>query len=61
MFMSNLFFFSFPVVSIASFVMQIYVEIERARLIKKIAKVKEEQGLIAEAVDFMPEIAVTRS
>lgn len=48
-------------VSIARFVMQIYVEIERARLIKKIAKVKEEQGLIAEDVDFMPEIAVTRS
>lgn len=48
-------------VSIASFVMHIYVEIEMARLIKKLAKVKEEQGLIAKTVDFMLEIAVTRS
>lgn len=38
---------------------QIYVEIERARLIKKLAKIKEEQGLIAEAADLMQEIAVT--
>ncbi|KAL1567960.1 26S proteasome non-ATPase regulatory subunit 12 A [Salvia divinorum] len=37
---------------------KIYVEIERARLIKKLAKIKEEQGQIAEAVDLMQEIAV---
>ncbi|KAK7350855.1 hypothetical protein VNO77_09860 [Canavalia gladiata] len=37
---------------------KIYVEIERARLIKKLANIKEEQGLIAEAADLMQEIAV---
>ncbi|KAF6157845.1 hypothetical protein GIB67_003745 [Kingdonia uniflora] len=37
---------------------KIYVEIERARLIKRLAKTKEEQGLIAEAADLMQEIAV---
>ncbi|CAM8915805.1 unnamed protein product [Rhodiola kirilowii] len=37
---------------------KIYVEIERARLIKKLAKLKEEQGLIAEAADLMQEVAV---
>lgn len=37
---------------------KIYVEIERARLIKKLAKIKEEQGFIAEAADLMQEIAV---
>ncbi|KAL6502645.1 26S proteasome non-ATPase regulatory subunit 12 A [Orobanche hederae] len=37
---------------------KIYVEIERARLIKNLAKIKEEQGQIAEAVDSMQEIAV---
>ncbi|CAK9170042.1 unnamed protein product [Ilex paraguariensis] len=37
----------------------IYVEIERARLIKRLAKIKEEQGLIAEAADLMQEIAVS--
>ena len=42
-----------------SVVMQIYVEIERARLTKKLAKIKEEQGLIAEAADLMQEIAVS--
>ncbi|KAJ6419579.1 hypothetical protein OIU84_029647 [Salix udensis] len=36
----------------------IYVEIERARLIRKLAKIKEEQGLIAEAADLMQEVAV---
>ena len=35
------------------------MEIERARLIKKLAKIKEEQGLIAEAADLMQEIAVS--
>lgn len=37
---------------------KIYVEIERARLIKKLAKIKEEQGLIDEAAELMQEIAV---
>ncbi|XP_059624408.1 26S proteasome non-ATPase regulatory subunit 12 homolog A-like [Cornus florida] len=37
---------------------KIYVEIERARLIKRLAKIKEEQGQIAEAADLMQEIAV---
>ncbi|KAK7269530.1 hypothetical protein RIF29_22261 [Crotalaria pallida] len=37
---------------------KIYVEIERARLVKKLAKIKEEQGLIAEAADLMQEVAV---
>ncbi|KAJ0097163.1 hypothetical protein Patl1_27661 [Pistacia atlantica] len=37
---------------------KIYVEIERARLIKRLAKIKEEQGLIAEAADLMQEVAV---
>ncbi|XP_071725119.1 26S proteasome non-ATPase regulatory subunit 12 homolog A-like [Rutidosis leptorrhynchoides] len=37
---------------------KIYVEIERARLVKMLAKIKEEQGKIAEAADLMQEIAV---
>lgn len=37
---------------------KIFVEIERARLIKMLAKIKEEQGQIAEAADLMQEIAV---
>ncbi|KAG6403398.1 hypothetical protein SASPL_135616 [Salvia splendens] len=37
---------------------KIYLEIERARLIKKLAKIKEEQGKIAEAADLMHEIVV---
>ncbi|XP_068652051.1 26S proteasome non-ATPase regulatory subunit 12 homolog A-like [Aristolochia californica] len=37
---------------------KIYVEIERARLIKKLAKIREEQGQIAEAADLMQEVAV---
>ncbi|KAK4790947.1 hypothetical protein SAY86_031360 [Trapa natans] len=37
---------------------KIYVEIERARLIKKLAKIKEGQGLISEAADLMQEVAV---
>lgn len=36
------------------------MEIERARLIKKLARIKEEQGLIAEAADLMQEIAVSK-
>ncbi|KAJ6996742.1 hypothetical protein NC653_013364 [Populus alba x Populus x berolinensis] len=37
---------------------KIYVEIERARLIRKLGKIKEEQGLTAEAADLMQEVAV---
>ncbi|OIW20369.1 hypothetical protein TanjilG_09529 [Lupinus angustifolius] len=37
---------------------KIYVEIERARLVKRLAKIKEEQRLIAEAADLMQEVAV---
>ncbi|XP_039036994.1 26S proteasome non-ATPase regulatory subunit 12 homolog A isoform X1 [Hibiscus syriacus] len=37
---------------------KIFVEIERARLIRRLAKIKEEQGLIAEAADLMQEVAV---
>jgi 26S proteasome regulatory subunit N5 len=37
---------------------KIYVEIERARLIKKLAKIREEQGQIAEAAECMQEVAV---
>ncbi|KAK6792121.1 hypothetical protein RDI58_011202 [Solanum bulbocastanum] len=37
---------------------KIYVEIERARLIKKLAKIKEEQKQIGEAADLMQEVAV---
>lgn len=37
---------------------KIYVELERARLIKRLAKIKESQGLIAEAADLMQEMAV---
>ncbi|GJV77551.1 26S proteasome non-ATPase regulatory subunit 12 homolog A-like protein [Tanacetum coccineum] len=37
---------------------KIFVELERARLIKRLAKIKEEQGQIAEAADLMQEIAV---
>lgn len=41
------------------YVLQIYVEIERARLIKRLAKIKEEQQLIDEAAELMQEIAVS--
>ncbi|XP_039018724.1 26S proteasome non-ATPase regulatory subunit 12 homolog A-like isoform X2 [Hibiscus syriacus] len=37
---------------------KIFVEIERARLIRRLAKIKEEQGLIAEAADLIQEVAV---
>ncbi|MCL7052028.1 hypothetical protein MKW94_021982 [Papaver nudicaule] len=37
---------------------KIYVEIERARLVRKLAKIKEEQGEIAKAADLMQGIAV---
>ncbi|KAE8715588.1 26S proteasome non-ATPase regulatory subunit 12-like protein A [Hibiscus syriacus] len=37
---------------------ELFVEIERARLIRRLANIKEEQGLIAEAADLMQEVAV---
>ncbi|KAJ6774915.1 26S PROTEASOME NON-ATPASE REGULATORY SUBUNIT 12/COP9 SIGNALOSOME COMPLEX SUBUNIT 4, partial [Salix purpurea] len=40
---------------------KIYVEIERARLIRKLGKIKEEQGLIAEAADLMQEVAMAKT
>ena len=35
------------------------MEIERARLIKRLAKIKEELGKIDEAADLMQEVAVS--
>ena len=51
----------FPVYrcNIITWLLQIYVEIERARLIRKLAKIKEDQGLINEAAELMQEIAVS--
>lgn len=37
---------------------QIYVEIERARLTRKLAQLKEEEGNVAEAADVLQEVAV---
>ena len=39
-------------------VLQIYVEIERARLTRKLAQLKEQEGNIAEAADVLQEVAV---
>ena len=38
--------------------LQIYVEIERARLTRKLAQLKEAEGNIAEAADVLQEVAV---
>jgi hypothetical protein len=38
--------------------LQIYVEIERAKLIKRLANIKEDQGKIAEPADFMEEVPI---
>jgi len=38
---------------------QIYVEIERAGLIKRLTKIIEEQGQIDEAADLMQEVVVS--
>ena len=38
--------------------LQIYVEIERARLTRKLAQLKEADGNIAEAADVLQEVAV---
>lgn len=37
---------------------QIYVEIERARLTRELARMKEEEGDIAEAAEILQEVAV---
>ena len=37
---------------------QIYVEIERARLTRKLARIKEEEGQIKEAAETLQEVAV---
>ena len=40
--------------------MQIYVEIERARLTRQLAQMQEQDGKISEAADTLQEIAVVR-
>ena len=40
---------------------KIYVEIERARLTRRLAKIKEAEGKIDEAADTLQEVAVVRS
>ena len=39
---------------------KIYIEIERARLTKRLAKISEEEGKIDEAADLLQEVAVVR-
>lgn len=39
---------------------KIYVEIERARLTRRLAKIKEAEGKIDEAADTLQEVAVVR-
>lgn len=41
-----------------SFHVQIYVEVERARLTHKLAKMKEEEGNITEAANIIQELQV---
>jgi hypothetical protein len=41
--------------------LQIFVEIERARLTRKLAAMKEAEGQIAEAADILQEVAVVSS
>ena len=38
--------------------LQIFVEIERARLTKQLAKLKEEEGKVEEAAEILQEVAV---
>jgi 26S proteasome regulatory subunit N5 len=40
---------------------QIYVEIERARLTRMLARIKEDEGNIDEAAEILQEVAVVRS
>jgi hypothetical protein len=41
--------------------LQIFVEIERARLTRKLAAMREAEGNIAEAADILQEVAVVSS
>ena len=41
-------------------VLQIIVEIERARLTRRLARIQEEDGKISEAADTLQEVAVVR-
>ena len=41
-----------------TFTFQIYVEIERARLTRTLAKIKEDAGKITEAADVLQELQV---
>ena len=41
--------------------LQIYVEIERARLTKRLAGIKEAEGATTEAADILQEVAVVRA
>jgi 26S proteasome regulatory subunit N5 len=43
---------------VSSFHVQIYVEVERARLTHKLAKMKEEEGNIIEAANIIQELQV---
>jgi len=38
--------------------LQIYVEIERARLTRQLARMKEEEGNVIEAAEILQEVAV---
>ena len=38
--------------------LQIYVEIERARLTRQLARMKEEEGAVQEAAEILQEVAV---
>jgi hypothetical protein len=39
---------------------QIYVEIERARLTRQLARIKEEEGQVQEAAEILQEVPVVR-
>ena len=41
--------------------LQIFVEIERARLTKQLARLREQEGKIDEAADILQEVAVVRT
>ena len=47
-------------VHLSTCVSQIFVEIERARLTRRLAAIKEEEGNIAEAADTLQEVPVVR-
>jgi len=47
-------------VLVGCLLLQIFVEIERARLTRRLAAMKEAEGNIAEAADTLQEVAVVR-